>query len=137
MGMMEAVIEIPAEHEKNIFGQLDAYAKKIERALHVTLIARDGSVKILGESAQVERAKSVLSQLAELSKRGNTIQEQNVDYTLALAMEGQEDEVLEIDRDIIRRQLSLAHGNQAAAARRLGISRTTLWRYLKDEKEGQ
>ena len=43
----------------------------------------------------------------------------------------------EIDRDIIRRQLSLAHGNQAAAARRLGISRTTLWRYLKDEKEGQ
>ena len=101
MGMMEAVIEIPAEHEKNIFGQLDAYAKKIERALHVTLIARDGSVKILGESAQVERAKSVLSQLAELSKRGNTIQEQNVDYTLALAMEGQEDEVLEIGRDII------------------------------------
>ena len=101
MGMMEAVIEIPAEHEKNIFGQLDVFAKKIERALHVTLIARDESVKILGEAAQVERAKSVLSQLAELSKRGNTIQEQNVDYTLALAMEGQEDEVLEIDRDII------------------------------------
>lgn len=101
MGMMEAVIEIPAEHEKNIFGQLDVFAKKIERALHVTLIARDESVKILGEAAQVERAKSVVSQLAELSKRGNTIQEQNVDYTLALAMEGQEDEVLEIDRDII------------------------------------
>ena len=29
------------------------------------------------------------------------IQEQNVDYSLALAMEGQEDSVLEIDRDII------------------------------------
>ena len=36
MGMMEAVIEIPAEQEKNIFGQLDVFAKKIERALHVT-----------------------------------------------------------------------------------------------------
>ena len=58
MGMMEAVIEIPAEHEKNIFGQLDVFAKKIERALHVTLIARDESVKILGEAAQVERAIS-------------------------------------------------------------------------------
>ena len=101
MGMMEAVIEIPAEHAKNLFGQFDVFAKKIERALHVTLIARDESVKILGDAAQVERARSVLSQLLELSRRGNVIQEQNVDYTLALAMEGQEDSVLEIDRDII------------------------------------
>ena len=89
MGMMEAVIEIPAEHAKNLFGQFDVFAKKIERALHVTLIARDESVKILGDAAQVERARSVLSQLLELSRRGNVIQEQNVDYTLALAMEGQ------------------------------------------------
>ena len=36
---METVIDIPAEHEANVFGQFDAYAKKIERALHVTLIA--------------------------------------------------------------------------------------------------
>ena len=54
MGMMEAVIEIPAEHAKNLFGQFDVFAKKIERALHVTLIARDESVKILGDAAQVE-----------------------------------------------------------------------------------
>lgn len=101
MGMMEAVIEIPAEHAGNIFGQFDSYAKKIERTLHVTLIARDESVKILGEAAQVERAKSVLSKLAELSRRGNVIQEQNVDYTLALALEGSENEVLEIDKEII------------------------------------
>ena len=79
MGMMEAVIEIPAEHAKNLFGQFDVFAKKIERALHVTLIARDESVKILGDAAQVERARSVLSQLLELSRRGNVIQEQNVD----------------------------------------------------------
>ena len=29
MGLMESVIEIPAEHERNVFGQFDAYAKKI------------------------------------------------------------------------------------------------------------
>ena len=40
MGLMETVIDIPAEHEANVFGQFDVYAKKIERALHVTLIAR-------------------------------------------------------------------------------------------------
>ena len=29
MGLMETVIDIPAEHEANVFGQFDAYAKKI------------------------------------------------------------------------------------------------------------
>lgn len=101
MGMTEAIIEIPAEHERNVFGQFDIYAKKIERSLHVTLIARNEHVKIMGEAARVEKAKSVLLKLTELSKRGNTIQEQNVDYTLSLAMEGSEDSVLEIDREII------------------------------------
>ena len=35
MGIMETVLEIPAEHEANVFGQFDAFAKKIERSLHV------------------------------------------------------------------------------------------------------
>lgn len=101
MGMMEAIIDIPAEHESNVFGQFDMHVKKIERTLHVTLIARGESIKIMGEASNVERAKSVLSQLTELSRRGNTIQEQNVDYTLALAMEDSEESVVEIDKDII------------------------------------
>ncbi len=101
MGMMEAVIEIPAEHERNVFGQFDRYAKKIERTLHVTLIARDEHVKIMGEALRVEKARRVLDQLAELSRRGNTIQEQNVDYTLSLAMEDMEESIVEIDKDII------------------------------------
>ena len=54
---METVIDIPAEHEANVFGQFDAYAKKIERALHVTLIARGESVKIMGDALKVEKAK--------------------------------------------------------------------------------
>ena len=67
----------------------------------MTLISRDGVVKIMGDSNAVERARNVLSQLLELSRRGNTISEQNVNYTLALVMEDSEDNVLEIDKDII------------------------------------
>lgn len=101
MGLMETVMDIPAEHESNVFGQFDAYAKKIERTLHVTLIVRGERTKVMGEEANVEKAKRVLEQLVELSRRGNTIQEQNVDYTLALAMEGSKESVVEIDSDII------------------------------------
>ncbi len=101
MGMIETTIDIPAVHQANVFGQFDAYAKKIERTLRVTLIARDDTVKILGEEISAMKAKSVLTQLVELSKRGNQIQEQNVDYTLALSMEDREGRVLEIDGDVI------------------------------------
>lgn len=101
MGILETMIDIPAEHEKNVFGQFDIFAKKIERTLHVTLIARDGKVKVLGEEKNVERAQQVLSQLTELSRRGNTIQEQNVDYALSLTMEDSTEDILTIDKDLI------------------------------------
>ena len=105
MSIMETVIEIPAEHEKNIFGSFDAYIKKIERNLNVTMVARDGSLKLVGEAASVKTAESILMQLLELSRRGNTITEQNVDYALALSMEHRESELVEIDSDIVCRMI--------------------------------
>ena len=66
MGMIETTVDIPAEHQANVFGQFDAFAKKIERTLHVTLIARDDTVKILGEETVALQAKSVLEQLTRL-----------------------------------------------------------------------
>ncbi len=101
MGLIETMIDIPAEHEINVFGQFDAFAKKIERTLHVTLIARGESVKIMGEAVKVERAKRVLTQLLDLSKRGNTISEQNVNYTLSLVMEESSNSIVEIDKELI------------------------------------
>ncbi len=101
MSILEEIIDIPVDHEKNVFGQFDAYAKKLERTLHVTLIPRDGHVKILGEAKRVDQAKRVLAQLVALSKRGNTISEQNVDYAISLVFEDSEKEIVEIDKDII------------------------------------
>jgi len=101
MGMIEITVDIDAKYQASVFGQFDAYAKKIERALHVTLIPRNDTVKILGDTVKAQKAKSVLEQLTELARRGNEIKEQNVDYTISLAMEDSEEKVLEIDRDII------------------------------------
>ena len=64
---------IPAEHEKNVCGQFDGYLKKIERTLHVTIVARDGAIKLIGPELMIRRAKSVFNNLVELSKRGNAI----------------------------------------------------------------
>lgn len=101
MSLSELNIDIPAEHEKNVFGQFDVFAKKIERTFRVTLILRDGMIKILGEQSLAQKAYRVLSQLTELSRRGNTITEQNVNYAISLVFEGQEEEIVEIDKDLI------------------------------------
>ena len=101
MNIAETLIDIPSEHERNVFGQFDAFVKKIEQTLKVSVIPRDGSVKILGPEKRGKQAARVLEQLLILSERGNILQELNVDYALALSMEGQEEALTEIDRDLI------------------------------------
>lgn len=103
MSIVENIIDIPMEHEKNVCGQFDAYLKKIEKTLHVTMVNRDGALKIIGPDPMVQRARSVFGNLIELSRRGNTITEQNVDYALSLAFTENEHQILEIDKDIICR----------------------------------
>ena len=49
----------------------------------------------------MNQAKRVMEQLVELSKRGNTITEQNVDYAISLVFEDNEKGIVEIDKDII------------------------------------
>ncbi len=101
MNTTEMILDIPAEHESNVFGPFDSYVKKIEQTLHISVIARDGKVKILGKEGEVRQGVRVLEQLLELSKRGNTIEEQNVNYALALSLEGQEESLVEMDKDLI------------------------------------
>lgn len=101
MSITETIIDIPTEHEKNVFGGFDAYVKIIEKTLNVTIIERNGEIKVVGATEDVAKAKSVFLQLLELSKRGNTITEQNVNYALSLSFEAKESAIVEIDKDLI------------------------------------
>ena len=69
----EIMLEIPSDHDKNIFGSFDTYLKKIEKTLDVDIIERNGLVKIIGDEGAAGRAENVLRGLLELSLRGNQI----------------------------------------------------------------
>ena len=105
MSVIENIIDIPAEYEKTVFGQFDYNIKKIEKTLHVTIISRDGDLKIIGGETATKRAKSVFNQLIELAKRGNEITEQNVDYALSLSFDEKESAIVELDDNIICRTI--------------------------------
>lgn len=97
-------ITVMSEYVQNVFGQFDVHAKKIEKAFNVSMILRDDKLKISGEEKDVEQAVHVLIQLFAVAARGTAIDEQKVDYTIAMSkdhpQETQEN-IAELDRDII------------------------------------
>ena len=101
MSMVSLQIEMSVEHMRKIFGAGDSYVKKIERDLQVTVVDRNGKLVITGEEGHANQACRILSQLTEISKRGNEIEEQSVDYAITLGMENKEEILTEIDGDVI------------------------------------
>ena len=102
----EIAIDIPAEDLLNVFGQFDRNAKKIESTLHVHLVNRGDHIKIIGEPRPSEIARDILSELYELSKRGNEITDQNVNYALSLKNDIKSHDMLRIDDDCICHTIS-------------------------------
>lgn len=94
-------MDVPMEHMQNLFGEYDAYIRKLENDFHVMIINRDGTVKISGKKANVEEAARTMEELVALSKRGNVLQEQNINYAIEMGKEHKEEVLLTIDEDCI------------------------------------
>ncbi len=106
MENVSEIVRVPAKDQQNVFGQFDSHIKKLERSLQVSIVDRNGEVTISGGAPFVKRAKAVMDELSKLSERGNIIQEQNVDYAIAMSMEENNDVLLEIDKDLICHTMS-------------------------------
>lgn len=94
-------VRVPVNHMQNVFGQFDSHIKKLEHHFHVTIIDRDGEIRISGNPKAVNRAEGIINELVGLSERGNIIQEQNVDYAITMSIEENDEVLLEIDKDCI------------------------------------
>ena len=94
-------VQIQTVHMQNVFGQFDGNIKKLERQFKVSIVDRNGRIVVSGEDDRVNKAVRIIRELAELAERGNTIQEQDVDYAIAMGMEEQDEVILEIDKDCI------------------------------------
>lgn len=95
-------VQVSAGHIQNLFGQFDRNVKKLERQFDVSITDRNGKIIISGADRNAEMAKNVLEELNALSERGNNIEDQNVDYAIAMCMEeNKSDVLLEIDKDCI------------------------------------
>ncbi|MCR5468353.1 MAG: PhoH family protein [Lachnospiraceae bacterium] len=101
MSLAELDLNLSQEHMTNIFGQFDSYIKKIERSFHVSIVVREDHLRIIGEPYAIDKASNVINQLAELSKKGNEITEQQVNYAISLVIASEKVTIADIDSDII------------------------------------
>ena len=94
-------IELSFEDMRNIFGERDNYIKKIEKELNVSIINRDEYIKVCGEDSNAKKAVSLISELTELSHKGNSLNEQNINYGITLSKENNEKSLGLIDDSVI------------------------------------
>lgn len=106
MSEIETMVDLPLDTIQAVFGNLDENVRKIEKRLFVKILSRDGKIRIIGSSDQVQKARKILSDLAELAQKGNQITEQNVDYAISLVMDHSVHTVSELDSEIICRTVN-------------------------------
>lgn len=94
-------LRIDEQDLRNIFGPFDSHIKIIEKAFGTTVVERDGAVKILGELSAAQRTGEVINELYKLSRRGNTITEQQVRYSVEMHEENINDSLITADDSLI------------------------------------
>ena len=97
---MTEILNFDADVQRDIFGSKDHHIRKIEKDLNVSVIARDGVIKVTGEDLAVRKAVGILENLAALSKRGGEIEDQSVDYAIEMKDEAKPGMLADFDRDI-------------------------------------
>ncbi len=100
--MIEQTISIERLEETiNVFGSFDENIRLIESELNVSVVSRDGELKISGDAENVLFAVKAVEALLALAGRGESITEQNVRYILQLVRAGQEAKVEELAGDVL------------------------------------
>lgn len=85
----------------NVFGEFDVNIKKLESRYQVSIVNRGDCVKIVGEDTQVAKTARILDSLYSLSKKGEAITSQNLEYLMESLEEEQLNEVEKIYDDSI------------------------------------
>ena len=103
MAVVKKPIKIEEQRIQAVFGQFDKNIRKIEKSFDVNYVCRDDSLILEGEESAVNKAERVIRDLLIIAKNGSEISDQNVDYSISLASNGDNGNAsdLESDKELI------------------------------------
>lgn len=82
-----------------VLGQLDDNVSRIQKEYNVTVVSRDGGIKIIGSDKNVDDASRALISLLKISSGGHTLNEQTVRYVTSMVADGIEQQLEELGGD--------------------------------------
>lgn len=91
-----------------IFGNFDSNKKNIENFFDVSIVFRDGKIKIISDNSDKFIVKELIETLANKVKRGNVIEEQDLNYCMNEFKEKnveKKDSLVSLDDDVITRTI--------------------------------
>lgn len=86
--------------ERELFGNFDENIKLIEDTLKIDVILREGNIVLMGQQKNVEEALKLMEELHQTVSNGKSLDKQSISYSLALLLEGREEQLKELE-DII------------------------------------
>ena len=89
------------EQAVNIFGSFDENMRLLEQEFGVSVVNRDGELRVDGEAENTMLACKAIQALLTLSTRGEAIGEQNVRYVISLVRAGKESQISELTGDVL------------------------------------
>ncbi len=101
--MYEKIIEeLSVDFLSRLYGTLDSNLTVIEDAFSVTVLCRDGGVKVQGSTqAEVEQAAACISQLYRMFSISGNLEENSVRYVISMIRENRADELHALYSDCI------------------------------------
>ncbi|MBQ9807616.1 MAG: PhoH family protein [Ruminococcus sp.] len=98
--MAERFVEVDDSGKlADLFGQLDGNVSRIQKEFSVSIVSRDGGLKVIGEEKNTEDAARALRSLLAISGRGQDLSEQTVRYVTSMVTEGAESQLAELGGD--------------------------------------
>lgn len=89
------------EQAVNLFGSFDENIRLLEQEFSVTVVNRDGELRVDGEAENTMLACRAVEALLTLSSKGEQIGEQNVRYVIGLVRAGKESQIEQLTQDVL------------------------------------
>lgn len=98
--MAEKIVQIENEYQLSaLFGQLDSNIRQIEKNYAVSIINRDGNIKIVGEESAVSDAAKSVQALIKMNQNGQVLSDQTIRYVTSVVAEGAERQLEDLGKD--------------------------------------
>lgn len=98
--MAEKIITVESQEQlSELFGQLDGNINRIQKEYSVSIVSRDGYIKIIGDEKNISGAEKAVKILMKMSGSGQALSEQTVRYVTSMVTDGVAEQLEELKGD--------------------------------------